>query len=373
MTFSLKPFLEVDALTPSQVVCRESPYRLPSPVLAYPGQDLWPLMHGIRSASIGIGEQALMAPGVELRLFTIEDGAFFIGSGLDGTVVTADGRPVHQTAAFRTRHDIRPHEPARVEVADSYRLGEVFIGFDGAWRNYFHWMCFALAKSYMASRILDRSVAIVVPDYRDGLRHGGISYSETTWQQSLQLSGLEGRVTPLPEGLYRASKLHFFWTTPSQPTDIMYLSTFKEVFDVMSRHAIPTARDYERIYLSRARSVSSRISDEPAAILAAELERRGFRTLGFEGADLQQQISIFAHARQVVSPHGAGLANSLFHPGGLHVLEMNRVIEGETSFRPWFYVTAAIRGHRYLTLDSQAPDFSARHVAEAVTALGETD
>jgi len=370
MTFSLKPFLEVDALAPARILRQEPAYPLPSPVLAYAGQDLWPLMDGIRGASIDIGDNALLAPGVELRLFTVENGAFFIGGGLDGTIVTEDGQPIHQTAAFRTRHDIRPGEEATVEVADTYRLGEVFIGFDGAWRNYFHWMCFALAKSYMASRLLDRSVAIVVPDYRDGLSRGGISYSETTWQQSLQFSGLQQRVTPLPEGLYRARKLHFFWTVPGQPTDIMYLSTFREVFDEMRRHAVPM-QDQQRIYLARGRGVSSRIGDAPAAILADELERFGFRTTSFEGADLRHQISVFASAQQVVSPHGAGLTNSLFHPGGLRVLEMNRVIEGETAFRPWFYVTSAIRGHRYLTLDSQASDFSAARVAEAVATLGE--
>ncbi len=369
MKLSVKQFTEIDQLGSAQTLLQQDFRVLPSPHLAFPGQDLSALLSGILGASVRVQDDALITPRLELKLFTIENGTFFVGHKLDGTILTAEGHPIHQTAAFRGLKEVGEKPEVMLDLPTPYQLDEVFLGFDGAWRNYFHWMCFGLTKSFLGNRHLDPSVTIAIPDYRSALSDGGISYSETTWQQSLEFSELAERVTPLPKGVYKARKVHFLWTDPAAPTDIMYLEAFKHVFDTMIGYALPTSKDFEKIYLSRAKNVSNRMGGDSASILARVLEQRGFRTVGFEGADLQQQISIFAHAKQVVSPHGAGLTNTLFHPGGLRVLELNKTLDGSDAFRPWFYVTSAIRGHRYLTLDSAMPDFSEAHVNSAVSAL----
>lgn len=369
MKLSVKQFVETDQLDPAQILHIQGSHVLPSPYMAFPDQDLTALLSGILGASVVMRDDVLMAPGMELKLFTIENGTFFVGYQLDGVVLTEDQRPIHQTAAFRGIKETGVTPELVLDLPAPYQLDEVFLGFDGAWRNYFHWMCFGLTKSFLANRHLDPSVVIAVPDYREALRDGAISYNQTTWEQSLEFSGLSERVTLLPKGVYKARKVHFFWTTPGAPTDIMYLEAFKHVFDAMIQHAIPTSKEYENIYLARAKTVSNRMGGDAAGIVARGLERRGFRTVGFEGADLQQQISIFANAKRVVSPHGAGLTNTLFHPGGLRVLELNKALDGSNAFRPWFYVTSAIRNHRYVTLDSAMPDLSEAHVDSAVSAL----
>ena len=369
MRLGVKPFVEVEQVEVAQILLRQESRILPSPRPAFAGQDLRGLLEGVADASVAVRDEALLAPAMELKLQTVENGTFFVGHRLDGAILTAEGHPVHQTAAFRGLAAAGEAEETVLDLPEAFQLDEVFVGFDGAWRNYFHWMCFGLTKSFLAAKHLDPAVVIAVPDYDDGLRDGAISYSRTTWQQSLEFSGLSERVTLLPRGLYRARRVHFLWTTPRAPTDIMYLDAFKEVFDTMIAHAIPTAREFENIYLARSRSVSNRLGGSAADIAAAVLERRGFRTVGFEGTDLQQQISIFASARRVVSPHGAGLTNTLFHPGGLRVLELNKALDGSTSFRPWFYVTSAIRGHRYVTLDSAMPEFDAAKIDAALDAL----
>ena len=369
MKLDVKRFVETDQLDPARSLQIQESHALPPPYLAFPDQDLTALLSGILGASVVVRDDLLMSPRMELKLFTIENGSFFVGHRLDGLVLTEDGRPIHQTAAFRQFKEIGQVPEMVLDLPAPYQLDEVFLGFDGAWRNYFHWMCFGLTKSFLGRRHLDPSVVIAVPDYREALHDGAISYSEATWEQSLEFSGLAERVTPLPKGIYKARKVHFLWTTPGEPTDIMYLEAFKHVFDTMIQHAIPTSREYENIYLARAKTVSKRMDGDAASIVARGLERRGFKTLGFEGADLQQQISIFANAKRVVSPHGAGLTNTLFHPGGLRVLELNKTLDGSNAFRPWFYVTSAIRNHRYVTLDSAMPDLSEAHVDSAVSAL----
>ena len=369
MKLGVKQFIEAEQVEVTRVLIRQDRHLLPSPRLAFPGQDLNGLLQGVFDASVVADNNQLVAPAIELRLQTVERGIFFVGHGLDGAILTEDGQPIHQTAAFRGLSGAGEAPETILDLPEPIQLDEVFVGFDGAWRNYFHWMCFALTKSFLGAKYLPPSVVIAIPDYDAALRDGAISYSKPTWQQSLEFSGLSERVTLLPNGVYRARKVHFLWTTPRAPTDIMYLDAFKEVFDTMLGHALPSGREFEDIYLARGQSVTSRLAGNSADIAASVLERRGFRTVSFEGADLQQQISIFAGAKRVVSPHGAGLTNTLFHRGGLRVLELNKALDGSTAFRPWFYVTSAIRNHRYVTLDSAMAGFDAAHVDHALDAL----
>ena len=369
MKLNVKQFVETEQLEVARGISQQDGRMLPLPRPAFEGQNLGGLIGGLPSASLTMREGSLFAPATSLDLYTIENGIFFVGHQLDGTILTEDGRPVHQTAAFRGLKAAGEAAETVLHLPEPYLLDEAFVGFDGAWRNYFHWMCFGLTKSFLAARHLDPAVVIAVPDYAEARRTAAISYSQATWEQSLEFSGLATRVTPLPAGVYRVRKLHFFWTTPRKPTDILYLDAFKSVFDVMAEHALPPAKEFESIYLARARNVSSRLAPGPGEILSRVLERRGFRTVSFEGADLQQQVSIFTHARRVVSPHGAGLSNTLFHRGGLRMLEINKPLDGGDTFRPWFFVTAAIRNHPYVTLDSAMQDFSEAHVECAIAAL----
>ena len=364
----VRQFLEIGELSAASEIASQPPFILAPPVQAYPGQEVGALMSGIRGASVTESNGSLSSPPMALRLYTIDNGRFFVGHRLDGTILTEDERPVHQTAAFRGLQQAGQAPEIVLELPEPVQLDEVFVGFDGAWRNYFHWMCFAVAKSFLAARHLDSAVMIAIPDYDDAARSGGISYSAETWRQSLEFSGLSARVTALPAGLYRARRLHFFWTEPGAPTDIMYLEAFKQVFDRMRQHAIPTSAAYRSVYLARSSGVSSRIGYDAGSVVARVLDRNSFCTVNFEGVDLQQQISIAAGAQRLVSPHGAGLANILFHPGGLRVLELNRALDGSTSFRPWFYVASAVRRHRYTTLDTQG-GLAEEHVEQALRAL----
>lgn len=369
MSVILKAFKSVHEIPSGEVVIRQGPAPLNLPPPAFPGQSLSDLLSGLGTASIRRGQQhEWMIPGVELELYTLDNGLFFLDHGLDGTVATEDGYPVHESSAFRS-HPSAGREAETVIDANPIDLGEVFVGFDGAWRNYFHWMCFGLVKSYLAQRLLNKAVLIAVPDYRAALESGPISYNEATYNQSLLYSGLSERVTHLPRGVYRARRLHFFWTDPPQPTDIIYLPQFYEPFDHISRHAIPVDPLFRDIYLGRSKSVASRIDSGAAQAVAETVERHRFTTIDFEGLDLLQQISIMAGAERVISPHGAGLTNCLFNRTGMCLLELNKALDGQSSLRPWFFLLSHGRGHRYVMLDTGLQDFSASHVESALSVL----
>lgn len=76
-----------------------------------------------------------------------------------------------------------------------------------------------------------------------------------------------------------------------------------------------------RLYVTRgSRRNTRRLANEPA--LWPILERRGFERLDPGTLSVQEQIDAFASAEVVVAPHGAALANLVFAPRGVRVLEL---------------------------------------------------
>ena len=75
----------------------------------------------------------------------------------------------------------------------------------------------------------------------------------------------------------------------------------------------------ERLYISRENAGRRRVLNEHE--LWPQLAARGFVKLRPEELSWKEQINAFAHAREVVAPHGAGLANLVFCPPGVKVVE----------------------------------------------------
>jgi capsular polysaccharide biosynthesis protein len=79
----------------------------------------------------------------------------------------------------------------------------------------------------------------------------------------------------------------------------------------------------EKLYISRENAGRRRVLNE--AELWTHLKTRGFVKLRLEEMSWREQINAFAHARMIVAPHGAGLANLVFSNPGVSVVEfLNR-------------------------------------------------
>jgi capsular polysaccharide biosynthesis protein len=76
----------------------------------------------------------------------------------------------------------------------------------------------------------------------------------------------------------------------------------------------------ERIYVSRALASARRVANE-AEVIAA-LEPFGIRPVTLEGMAIADQARLFAGARLVVGPHGAGFANMAFAAHGAALVEL---------------------------------------------------
>ena len=81
-----------------------------------------------------------------------------------------------------------------------------------------------------------------------------------------------------------------------------------------------TSRFGERLYLTRSNSRRRRIANEAA--LWSVLQPAGFVPLSLETLTWPEQINAFRHAKVVVAPHGAGLANLVFSQPGTKVIEL---------------------------------------------------
>ena len=106
----------------------------------------------------------------------------------------------------------------------------------------------------------------------------------------------------------------------------------------------------ERIYISRENARRRRVANE--AELWPQLSARGFVKLKLEELTWREQINAFRHARIVVAPHGAGLANLVFCQAGATVAELfNR-----SYVNPCFWQVAALRNLDYRPLVPSSPE-----------------
>ncbi|WP_068775019.1 DUF563 domain-containing protein [Paenibacillus sp. FJAT-26967] len=76
----------------------------------------------------------------------------------------------------------------------------------------------------------------------------------------------------------------------------------------------------ERVYISRRKASVRRITNENEVIHC--LEACGFVSICLEDWTVAQQIQLFASARAIAGPHGAGLANLAFCQAGAQVIEI---------------------------------------------------
>jgi capsular polysaccharide biosynthesis protein len=102
----------------------------------------------------------------------------------------------------------------------------------------------------------------------------------------------------------------------------------------------------ERLYISRAKTRRRHLSND--GVLWSRLEALGFRRLFLEELTWSQQINAFRAAREIVGPHGAGLANLVFCAHGTRVVELfNRAY-----INPCFWRVAALKHLDYRPLAS---------------------
>ena len=94
----------------------------------------------------------------------------------------------------------------------------------------------------------------------------------------------------------------------------------KELLEEYSRIDIASNVGFPKIYISRNDSKKRRVANEIE--LVSFLESRGYKKIVLSEFSIDDQISIFRSANEIVAPHGAGLTNLVFSKSGSRVIEL---------------------------------------------------
>ncbi|NER07624.1 MAG: DUF563 domain-containing protein, partial [Okeania sp. SIO3C4] len=102
--------------------------------------------------------------------------------------------------------------------------------------------------------------------------------------------------------------------------------------------------DCEKIYISRKDALSRRVANEEQIL--EFLEKFGFRSFNLSSMSVSEQALLFASAKVIVGPHGAGFTNIVFCNPGTKFLELHTPI----SVRPWYHIISDRCGLEYYYL-----------------------
>lgn len=148
----------------------------------------------------------------------------------------------------------------------------------------------------------------------------------------------------------------------THPADMQLLSD--TLIELAGTAADVASSGDEQLYLSRRKSMRALAREER---LEGWLAERGFTTLLLEEIPLDDQVRALAGARVVVSPHGGGLANTIFMAPGGRVVELATGEWWSNAFRR----IAHVRGHDYSLLAMQStPEARWGSADEAISLLG---
>jgi capsular polysaccharide biosynthesis protein len=192
-----------------------------------------------------------------------------------------------------------------------------------AWdRNYAHWLQWHLTKIVLLQR--ERLADDVVIPPRAGFVGASL---DLLGADGLELPGAAidvDELTVVMMDLYRPSMLH-----------------------ALRERVVRSSNANRKLYISRRDATRRRLLNEDECWRL--LEARGYARVFMEDHSFREQVALMQEASAVVALHGAGLANVLFAPVGLHVLEIADV----TFPNPQYYALSAAMGHHYWLLHAQ--------------------
>jgi capsular polysaccharide biosynthesis protein len=131
---------------------------------------------------------------------------------------------------------------------------------------------------------------------------------------------------------------------------LMYWDQVSIVFDRLKEFSDEMADQFsaspaDRIYISRSDAKRRPMSNEKE--IEAELARDGYEIVSFTGMPLWKQFFIASSAREIVAPHGAGLAHLIMCKPGTKVTEIVPVSDGTHKLRFNYARLSLVRGHDY--------------------------
>lgn len=341
----------------------------PAPIPAYLGQSYQPLIAGMDPYAAN-GEALFdNFPEVEFRMHTVENGYVVMGNGIDGVVLTDDQMAIEEISCFADQSALEPNAIHLQNAEIKGEFDEIFVGFDAAWRNYYHWLCYGLSKMWYANTLVSPECKIVAPAYAELTADQPAVFTQQVYEKSISTVGLSDRLTFLVPGVYRAKRIKFLWHFPRMPEMVAHLSPFHQYFNEVAKKIEPVEGLPEYVLISREESNEPRLDAGQTELLTRVATKFGFKKAILGRMSFAEQCNLFKNAKMIIAPHGAGLANMLFAGPNLKVLEINKFLAGQNHLRPCFYIFASVRNQNYMFLNSDTDQLTEQTLSEAIIRL----
>ena len=187
----------------------------------------------------------------------------------------------------------------------SARFAEAEHLLHGDCRNYYHWLLDGLGRWSVCP---DASHPCLLP------------WSGAPFQQAgpALVPGLQARALTLAPGqAVEVGRLH--WTASLTGFGTQFHPALRRLGDAMRSSVV--AASAPAVYICRDDTWNRPLRNEAAvARLCAD---RGCQVVRLGKLAVMDQVALFAGARRIVAPHGAGLANLLFCRAGAALLELH--------------------------------------------------
>ena len=243
-----------------------------------------------------------------------------------GTVISPDGGSVARDVSTDfgsppDRHWLQTQDRLRAPVRVAGTTAAVAVNL-GA--RYCHWLL----------EELPRLLVLAEADRPTLIAHAGVPFI----RDAFALGAWGGRV------LAAGRHIHFecehlvvpgLIGRPGIPT--LRMAELLQAFAAPLLHRSAAAGAGERLYITREGAERRCVANE--AELWPRLEARGFVKVRLESLPWVEQVNAFARAREIVAPHGAGLANLVFCHPGVRVVEFFN----PAYVNPCFWRLAALR------------------------------
>jgi len=201
-------------------------------------------------------------------------------------------------------------------------------------QNYYHWIVEALPALHALAPFLPEGTSLLLPPTLAEFRaRDEIGFDHRETLTSLGFGDIPMTVATAP-ALFARDAIWLDSTSLAEMPGAV-LRSFRD--RALALHKPPAQEG--RIYIKRRHNRRVANNDAVEGFLVSQ----GFVPVYPEDLTQAEQIALFAGARFVVAPHGAGLANLLFCQAGTRVLEISPNCE----FRPYFWMIAEKLGLVY--------------------------
>jgi len=246
------------------------------------------------------------------------------------------GVPIGPAVRY-TFDDATVHGPEGVITVGRYvvepTLDHVWPPLAGAWRDGGLWLAhhqFTAVRLAEAEHLLHGNCRNYYHWLLDGLGRWGVCptasfpcllpWSGAPFQQAglALVPGLSARALTLAPGqAVEVGRLH--WTAGLTGVGTQFHPALRRLGNAMRLSA--AAADSPALYICRDDASNRPLRNEAA--VARFCADRGFHIVRLAKLPVMDQVALFAGARRIVAPHGAGLANLLFCRPGTAVLELH--------------------------------------------------